>query len=53
MLGEGKKKLCVTQDISQLTKGGSASWAICCAWSDDPSLPCDPVESPKTNLFCD
>jgi len=53
MIGEGKKKLCVTEDVSLLTKGGSASCSICCARSDDQSLLCDPVKKFGDNLFCD
>jgi hypothetical protein len=53
MIGEGKKKLCTVQDASQLTMGGSASCAICCARSDDKSLLCDPVDNFGDNLFCD
>jgi hypothetical protein len=53
MIGEGKKKLCVTEDVSQLTKGGSVSCSICCARSDDKSVLCDPVEKFGDNLFCD
>jgi hypothetical protein len=53
MIGEGNRKLCVTRDVSQLAKGGSASCSICCARSEDKSLLCDPVESFGDNLFCD
>ena len=53
MIGEGNKKLCVTEDVSQLTKGGEVSCAICCARSDDKSQLCDPVRKFGDNLFCD
>ena len=53
MLGEGNRKLCASQDVSQLTKGGGMSCAICCARSDDPKLLCDPVRKFGENLFCD
>jgi len=53
MIGEGNRKLCASQDVSQLTKGGGMSCAICCARSDDPKLLCDPVRKFGENLFCD
>jgi hypothetical protein len=53
MIGEGNRKLCGTEDISELTKGGSMSCAICCVRSDDPKLLCDPVSKVGDNLFCD
>jgi len=53
MIGEGNRKLCGTEDISELTKGGCMSCAICCARSDDPKLLCDPVMKSGDNLFCD
>ena len=53
MIGEGNRKLCASQDVSQLTKGGDMSCAICCARSDDPKLLCDPVRKFGENLFCD
>ncbi len=53
MLGEGKKKMCVTEDVSLLMKGGSHSCSYCCARSDDKSVLCNPVEKFGDNLFCD
>jgi hypothetical protein len=53
MIGEGNRKLCGTEDISELAKGGSMSCAICCARSDDPKLLCDPISKVGENLFCD
>lgn len=53
MIGEGRKKLCVTQDVSQLAKGGGMSCSICCARSDDQFELCDPVQKFGDNLFCD
>ncbi len=44
MIGEGKKKLCVTKDDSTFTKEGSFACSTCCAHSDDKSVLCDPVE---------
>ena len=53
MIGEGNRKLCASQDVSQLNKGGGMSCIICCARSDDPKLLCDPVRKFGENLFCD
>ncbi|HTP65534.1 MAG TPA: hypothetical protein VMJ66_09105 [Geobacteraceae bacterium] len=44
MIGEGKKKMCVTKDASQSTEAGSFSCSTCGAHSDDKSVLCDPVE---------
>jgi hypothetical protein len=45
-------KLCETNDVSRLLKGGEASCAICCARSDDESELCKPVAKFEDNLFC-
>ncbi len=43
MIGEGKKKMCVTRDDSASTKEGNFSCSTCWARSDDKSVLCDPV----------
>ncbi len=45
MIGEGKKKLCVTKDESVSKKEGSFSCSTCGSRSDDKSVLCDPAES--------
>ena len=44
MIGEGKKKLCVTKDPSTPNEGGSFSCSTCGVRSDNKSVLCDPVE---------
>ncbi len=44
MIGEGKKKMCVTKDASQQKTEGNFSCSTCLARSDDKSVLCDPVE---------
>jgi hypothetical protein len=53
MIGEGKKKLCVTEDKSLLIKEGNIICSRCGVQSDDKSVLCDPVEKFGGNLFRD
>ncbi len=44
MIGEGKKKMCVTREAFLLAKEGRYSCSTCGARSDDKSVLCDPAE---------
>ncbi len=44
MIGEGKKKLCVSKDVSVSKEEGTCFCSTCGFRSDDKSVLCDPVE---------
>ncbi len=50
MIGEGKKKMCVSKDV-QSTKGGSFSCSTCGASSEDKSVLCDPKQNFEDEPF--
>ncbi len=44
MIGEGKKKLCVSKDVSASKEEGAFFCSTCGSHSDDKSVLCDPEQ---------